>query len=124
LDNDQFSLPFTQQILADGCGLSSVHLNRTVQAPHIGAFQRRLPQRIKPGPRRSQNHFRFSPRSRSPNGLTYIFLNLAGFCRGEIVGSGLPCLNAFSVAMRAGKSRPRWLVSRLAEFLNQVLLDM
>ena len=33
LGNDQFSLPFTRQILADACGLSFVHLNRT--APEL-----------------------------------------------------------------------------------------
>ncbi|MCA1402543.1 Crp/Fnr family transcriptional regulator [Bradyrhizobium sp. BRP56] len=31
LDNDTFRLPLTQQDLADACGLSTVHVNRTVQ---------------------------------------------------------------------------------------------
>ncbi|WP_431015547.1 Crp/Fnr family transcriptional regulator [Bradyrhizobium pachyrhizi] len=31
LDNDRFHLPLTQQDLADACGLSTVHVNRTVQ---------------------------------------------------------------------------------------------
>lgn len=31
LENDQFHLPFTQQTLADACGLSTVHVNRTIQ---------------------------------------------------------------------------------------------
>ncbi|MFL5240029.1 MAG: helix-turn-helix domain-containing protein [Rhizomicrobium sp.] len=31
LENNQFRLPFTQQNLADACGLSAVHINRTVQ---------------------------------------------------------------------------------------------
>lgn len=31
LDNDSFDLPFTQQNVADACGLSVVHVNRTVQ---------------------------------------------------------------------------------------------
>ncbi|MCA1458338.1 Crp/Fnr family transcriptional regulator [Bradyrhizobium sp. BRP22] len=31
LHEDQFRLPFTQQNLADVCGLSTVHINRTVQ---------------------------------------------------------------------------------------------
>lgn len=31
LDNGSFHLPFTQQNIADACGLSSVHVNRTLQ---------------------------------------------------------------------------------------------
>ncbi|WP_461320431.1 helix-turn-helix domain-containing protein [Bradyrhizobium elkanii] len=31
LDNDTFRLPLTQQDLADASGLSTVHVNRTVQ---------------------------------------------------------------------------------------------
>lgn len=31
LEKDSFDLPFTQQDFADACGLSAVHLNRTVQ---------------------------------------------------------------------------------------------
>jgi CRP-like cAMP-binding protein len=31
LDDDSFSLPFTQQDFADACGLSTVHVNRTIQ---------------------------------------------------------------------------------------------
>src|ERR1700756_3671251 len=32
LKNDGFELPFTQQNFADACGLSTVHVNRTIQA--------------------------------------------------------------------------------------------
>ena len=32
LKDDGFELPFTQQNLADACGLSTVHVNRTIQA--------------------------------------------------------------------------------------------
>jgi len=38
LDNHQFRLPFTQQILADACGLSSVHINRTIQELRRGGL--------------------------------------------------------------------------------------
>jgi CRP-like cAMP-binding protein len=38
LDNDQFRLPFTQQTLADACGLSTVHINRTVQELRRGGL--------------------------------------------------------------------------------------
>jgi CRP-like cAMP-binding protein len=31
LDDDSFRLPFTQQDFADACGLSTVHVNRTIQ---------------------------------------------------------------------------------------------
>jgi CRP-like cAMP-binding protein len=31
LDDDSFGLPFTQQDFADACGLSTVHVNRTIQ---------------------------------------------------------------------------------------------
>jgi CRP-like cAMP-binding protein len=31
LEKDSFDLPFTQQDLADACGLSTVHVNRTIQ---------------------------------------------------------------------------------------------
>ncbi|TKV78940.1 Crp/Fnr family transcriptional regulator [Bradyrhizobium elkanii] len=31
LDNDSFRFPLTQQDLADACGLSTVHINRTIQ---------------------------------------------------------------------------------------------
>jgi CRP-like cAMP-binding protein len=31
LENNQFHLPFTQKHLADACGLSAVHINRTIQ---------------------------------------------------------------------------------------------
>jgi CRP-like cAMP-binding protein len=31
VENNQFRLPFTQKNLADACGLSAVHINRTVQ---------------------------------------------------------------------------------------------
>ena len=31
LDGDSFDLPFTQQDFADACGLSAVHINRTIQ---------------------------------------------------------------------------------------------
>jgi CRP-like cAMP-binding protein len=31
LEGNQFHLPFTQKYLADACGLSTVHINRTVQ---------------------------------------------------------------------------------------------
>ncbi|WP_454616611.1 Crp/Fnr family transcriptional regulator [Bradyrhizobium cenepequi] len=38
LQNDQFRLPFTQQNLADVCGLSTVHINRTVQELRRGGL--------------------------------------------------------------------------------------
>ena len=31
LDDESFQLPFTQQDFADACGLSPVHVNRTIQ---------------------------------------------------------------------------------------------
>ena len=31
LDDESFQLPFTQQDFADACGLSTVHVNRTIQ---------------------------------------------------------------------------------------------
>jgi CRP-like cAMP-binding protein len=31
LENNRFDLPFTQQVFADACGLSAVHVNRTIQ---------------------------------------------------------------------------------------------
>jgi CRP-like cAMP-binding protein len=38
LQKDQFRLPFTQQNLADVCGLSTVHVNRTIQELRRGGL--------------------------------------------------------------------------------------